>query len=287
MAAAYKPWRTVLATVLVLAALSVASVAAVVYFGWFNIAATREHPAPVYHFLHTAMRRSIDARADKIVVPRLDVAARIDNGFVLFREHCVQCHGAPGVAPQPFAFGLRPEPPSLYVPARDWPAAHLYWIAKYGVKMTAMPAWQYRLGEQQLWDITAFLKRLPMLSPAAYRELDARFPAAPAATPADANDPADAGGDVRAGRHAIDQYLCATCHRIPGVAGADATVGPTLAGVGARAYIGGSLPNTRENMMRWLRDPQQVKPGTAMPNLHIREGDVADIAAFLETLDKP
>jgi cytochrome c1 len=71
------------------------------------------------------------------------------------------------------------------------------------------------------------------------------------------------------------------------VAGADATVGPTLAGIGARAYIGGSLPNTRENMMRWLRDPQQVKPGTAMPNLHIREGDVADIAAFLETLDKP
>jgi cytochrome c1 len=40
-------------------------------------------------------------------------------------------------------------------------------------------------------------------------------------------------------------------------------------------------------MMRWLRDPQQVKPGTAMPNLHIRERDVADIAAFLETLDKP
>ncbi|MGZ5202226.1 MAG: c-type cytochrome [Telluria sp.] len=284
--AAHKPWRTVLATVLVLAVLAVAGGAAVTYFGWFNVAATREHPDPVFHFLHTAMRRSIDARANGIAVPRLDVAVRIDHGFVLFREHCVQCHGAPGVAPQPFAFGLRPEPPSLYLPARDWPPAHLYWIIKHGVKMTGMPAWQYRLGEQDLWDLTAFLKRLPMLSPAAYGQLDARFPAAAAPGAAVADPAPDARANVRAGRHAIDQYLCATCHRIPGVAGADAAVGPTLAGVGARAYIGGTLPNTPENMMRWLRDPQQVKPGTAMPNLHIRERDVADIAAFLETLRK-
>jgi mono/diheme cytochrome c family protein len=284
--AAHKPWRTVLATVLALGALAVAAAAAVTYFGWFNVAATREHPDPVYHFLHIAMRRSIDARADGITVPRLDVGSRIDHGFVLFREHCAQCHGAPGVAPQPFAFGLRPEPPALYVPARDWPPAHLYWIIKYGVKMTGMPAWQYRLGEQDLWDLTAFLKRLPLISPAAYSQLDARFPVAQAADAPAPQAPVATAGDVGAGRHAIDQYLCASCHRIPGVAGADATVGPTLAGVGARAYIGGMLPNTRDNMMRWLRDPQQVKPGTAMPNLHIRERDLADLAAFLETLDK-
>jgi mono/diheme cytochrome c family protein len=282
--AAHKPWHTVLATVLVMAVLAVATGAAVTWFGWYNVAATLEHPAPVYHFLHLAMRRSIDARADGIAVPRLDVAARVDHGFVLFREHCVQCHGAPGVAPEPFAFGLRPEPPSLYVPARDWPPAHLYWIVKYGVKMTAMPAWKYRLGEQDLWELTAFLKRLPLLSPAAYRQLGARLPDAPPANTAAHSPAIDARGDVRAGRHAIDQYLCATCHRIPGVPGADATVGPNLAGVGTRAYIGGTLPNTRDNMMRWLRDPQQVKPGTAMPNLHIREHDVADLAAFLETL---
>jgi mono/diheme cytochrome c family protein len=280
-----KAWHTVLATVLALAVLAVAGAAAVTYFGLFNVAATREHPAAVFHFLHAAMRRSIDARANGIAVPPLDVAARIDHGFVLFREHCVQCHGAPGVEPQPFALGLRPEPPALYVPARDWPPAHLYWITKYGVKMTAMPAWEYRLNEQDLWDLTAFLKRLPLISPFDYKQLSARLAAAPAADAAPA-DPVAAGGDARAGRYALDQYLCATCHKIPGVAGADAAVGPTLSGIGRRAYIGGTLPNTRANMVRWLRDPQQVKPGTAMPNLHIRERDLADMAAFLETLDK-
>ena len=281
--AVYRPWRTVLATVLILVVLGVAGAAVVIWFGWFNVAATREHPGPVYHFLHDAMRRSIAARADSISVPRLDEPARIDRGFVLFRDHCVQCHGAPGVAPQPFAFGLRPEPPSLYVPARDWPASHLYWIIKYGVKMTAMPAWEYRLGEHDLWNLTAFLKRLPNLSTADYAALDARFPSAPA--PATAPEPVvDARGDARVGRSDLDQYLCATCHRIPGVASVANTVGPDLGGIGSRAYIGGTLPNTRENMIRWLRDPQQVKPGTAMPNLHIRERDLGDIAAFLETL---
>jgi mono/diheme cytochrome c family protein len=284
--APHKTWHTVLATVLVLVVLAIAGAAAVVYFGWFNVAATHEHPGPVYHLLHTAMRRSIGARANEIPVPRLDVAARIDHGFVLYRAHCEQCHGAPGVEPQPFAFGLRPEPPALYVPARDWPPAHLFWIMKYGVKMTAMPAWQYRLSEQDLWDLTAFLKRLPLISPFGYGQMSARLAAEPAADASPRSRPAVAGGDARAGRLDIDQYLCATCHKIPGVAGAYATVGPPLAGIGVRAYIGGTLPNTRENMVRWLRDPQRVKPGTAMPNLHIRERDLADMAAFLETLDK-
>jgi cytochrome c1 len=71
------------------------------------------------------------------------------------------------------------------------------------------------------------------------------------------------------------------------VAGADKTVGPPLAGMATRAYIAGVLDNTPDNMLRWLRDPQQIKPRSAMPNLHIREKDVRDIAAYLYTLDQP
>lgn len=91
-------------------------------------------------------------------------------------------------------------------------------------------------------------------------------------------------GILVAGRRALDEYLCATCHRIPGVVGARNTVGPPLGGIAARAYIAGSLKNSHDNMLRWLRDPQKVKPDTGMPNLHLREQDVRDIAAFLSTL---
>jgi cytochrome c1 len=58
-------------------------------------------------------------------------------------------------------------------------------------------------------------------------------------------------------------------------------VGPPLDGVAARAFIGGHLANRPENMERWIRDPQHVAPGTAMPDLKAGEADARDITAFL------
>lgn len=91
-------------------------------------------------------------------------------------------------------------------------------------------------------------------------------------------------GDPQRGKYAMQQYLCITCHAIPGVTGADKQVGPPLAGMARRAYIGGVLVNTPTNMVRWLRNPQQIDPLSGMPNLHIREQDIDDIAAYLYTL---
>ena len=92
-------------------------------------------------------------------------------------------------------------------------------------------------------------------------------------------------GDAKAGRRAVEQYLCATCHTIPGIVGANRHVGPPLSGVGRRQYIGGILVNSPENMVRWLRNPQQIDPASAMPALGLTEKDAVDIAAFLATLD--
>ncbi len=281
----YRPLRTAAATVFAVVVLAAIAGGVVAYFGLYNVAATHEHANVLYHLLHTVMRRSVGARADDIPVPNLDNPHRLDNGLVLFRKHCVQCHGAPGVSPNAFAFGLRPAPPDLVSPAKEWQPSHLYWVIKYGVKMTAMPAWEYQVSEQDLWDLTAFLKRLPSLSPEDYRQWNTRLPPA-GETPVATVIPASSLGNVMAGRRAIDEYLCATCHQIPGVVGGDSTVGPPLGGIGTRKYIGGMLPNSPENMLRWLRDPQQIKPGSAMPNLHIREKDARDIAAYLYTLNQ-
>jgi cytochrome c1 len=76
-------------------------------------------------------------------------------------------------------------------------------------------------------------------------------------------------------------YGCGACHTIPGIRGADATVGPPLGGFGDRRTVGGVLPNTPENLVRWLRDPQAVSPGTLMPNLGLGEPQARDIAAYL------
>lgn len=280
---AHRRWRIVIFTIVACALLAAVAATVTVYSGLYDVAADWEHPVPVYDVMHTAMRRSIAARTHDIHVPKLDDPARIRAGFTLFRDHCVQCHGAPGVAPQPFAFGLRPMPPSLLIPAKEWPASHLYWVIRHGVRLTGMPAWGYRMDEQQMWDVTAFLKTLPGMSPAAYQRWEQQLAsdASPLSAP-----PALRPGDPKAGRRAVSQYLCATCHKIPGIAGTDNSVGPSLAGIATRAYIAGDLKNSPDNMMRWLRDPHQIKPDTGMPNLRIREQDIRDITAFLYTLDK-
>lgn len=93
------------------------------------------------------------------------------------------------------------------------------------------------------------------------------------------------GGDPHRGKLAIRQYGCATCHTIPGVEGATGLVGPPLDRIASRVYLAGQLENNPENMMRWIRDPQGIEPGTAMPNLRVSEQDGRDIAAYLYTLE--
>jgi cytochrome c len=94
------------------------------------------------------------------------------------------------------------------------------------------------------------------------------------------------GGDPAHGQQVIRSYGCGSCHVIPGVDGAVGKVGPSLQGIGARTYLAGKLPNEPANMIKWIRQPQEVSPGTAMPELGVTEQDGKDIAAYLYTLQK-
>ena len=92
------------------------------------------------------------------------------------------------------------------------------------------------------------------------------------------------GGSPSRGKEVIRRYGCGACHSIPGVAAARGQVGPPLDGIANRTYLAGKLPNTPENIIRWIRDPQSIAPGTAMPELGVTEQDGKDIAAYLYTL---
>ena len=92
------------------------------------------------------------------------------------------------------------------------------------------------------------------------------------------------GADIERGRTLIREYGCGACHTVPGVRSATGLVGPPLNGIADRTYLAGQLPNTPDNMRRWIREPQNVEAGTAMPNMHVSEKDARDMAAFLYTL---
>lgn len=96
----------------------------------------------------------------------------------------------------------------------------------------------------------------------------------------------EVGGNPRRGEAMFIQYGCGSCHALKDVRTATGMVGPPLDGVALRVIIGGHLANNPENMQRWIRNPQQVSPGTAMPDLRVGEADARDITAFLYTRAK-
>jgi cytochrome c len=91
-------------------------------------------------------------------------------------------------------------------------------------------------------------------------------------------------GDAEIGHDLIEHYGCGSCHMIPGVRGADGLVGPPLIAMGSRTFIAGELANTPDNMVRWVMDPQDVEPGTAMPDLGVTKDEARNIAAYLAGL---
>jgi cytochrome c len=92
------------------------------------------------------------------------------------------------------------------------------------------------------------------------------------------------GGDADVGRAALRRYGCNDCHVIPGVRGADAWVGPPLIRWADRVYIAGLLPNTPDNLIAWIQDPQRIRPGSAMPTIGVSTEDARHIASYLYTL---
>ena len=93
-----------------------------------------------------------------------------------------------------------------------------------------------------------------------------------------------AGGDPARGQRAIVAYGCGSCHVIPGVPAAEGRVGPPLSDVADRTYLAGHLRNAPDAMVRWIRSPQALRPGSAMPDLGVTEPDARDIASYLYTL---
>jgi mono/diheme cytochrome c family protein len=234
--------------------------------------------------LETAMRRSVRLRARDIAEPALADERMIARGAACFRDKCVQCHGAPGVAQGDIGKSMQPLPGPLVDARHHWRPRELYWVTRHGIKMSGMPAWEMRLTDAQLWDVVAFMQRLPDLNAPQYAEWVARASDAPACGRDSAPASASMTANVERGQRALHQHACSACHIIPGVTGSSVHVGPSLEGVGGRTLIAGTLPNTPENLALWIRETQKQKPGTAMPQLGVAEQDARDMAAYLGTL---
>ncbi len=244
--------------------------------GWYDASAVQPHFQFVHTLIERGMQQSVRFHARSIVAPKA-AAGALARGGALFRQHCEQCHGGPGTAMSVIGLSMQPVPGPLADAGRRWKPHEMYWITANGIKMSGMPAWRFHLSEQEIWDVVAFLGALPALTPAAYAAIEK--PAAGAG-----QEPQTAGTrvpDRERGKLALTQFACQSCHHIPGVTGPLTYVGPNLDGLAQRSFIAGKLPTTEANLVKWIRVPQEIKPGTAMPQLGVPERDAHDMAAYL------
>lgn len=142
-----------------------------IYAGAYNIAADAPHTGPVYWLLINVRERSIAVRANGITLPAdLGDQKRIAAGAGLYNEMCTSCHLGPGLERTEISQGLYPRAPELARGVAISPAEE-FWVIKHGIKMTAMPAWGPTHNDTLIWDMVAFLQKLPKLTPAQYQVL--------------------------------------------------------------------------------------------------------------------
>jgi cytochrome c oxidase subunit 2 len=96
--------------------------------------------------------------------------------------------------------------------------------------------------------------------------------------------PAIEDAQVRAGRSAFLAQSCINCHRVRGTR-AQGNYAPDLTHLMSRQTLAsGIVPNTPENLRRWVADPQPIKPGCLMPAFGLSDRERDDIVLYLLTL---
>lgn len=155
--------------------LGLVAVAVLLQAGVVDVSADTPHSPAVHRLVAWAREQSIMRRAADIVAPAdLADASRIRRGAGNYDAMCVNCHLSPGVKDSEIRKGLYPTPPKLAESANGTPSAQSdarrFWIVKHGIKASGMPAWSKGgMNDEAIWDLTAFLKALPNLTPETYR----------------------------------------------------------------------------------------------------------------------
>ena len=168
---------------LILGLLAGSGTAVFVYSGIYPIGADVPHTKFVYWILETMREKSIARASSDIVVPELDTPELLLAGGPDYNEMCATCHLKPGRTESDMSLGLYPSPPNLAVHLDssshdhddvEQAARRQFWIIKYGIKASGMPAWGPTHDDQRIWAMVSFLQTLPELTEVQYQILTAR-----------------------------------------------------------------------------------------------------------------
>jgi mono/diheme cytochrome c family protein len=158
----------------------IVGIGAVAFFfgGFYSVAGTAEDPAVVTWALTHVRTASINHYARDQPPVSINDPASVQAGAKAFATHgCSSCHGGPGVNWAKFSEGLHPDPPDLKEIVDHRTPAQLFWVVRNGINMTGMPSFALAgVKDDEIWSIVAFLKKLPGVSEADYKNWTAPPP---------------------------------------------------------------------------------------------------------------
>lgn len=142
---------------------------------------TRAVPNPPSQFERHTANHSVDewvnAHASKQENPFPPTMENIMAGSMVYDKNCGGCHGTLKEPVSPMKTKFYPPVPQLMNFTPDDPDANLFYVTKYGIKLSGMPGWDGVLSDEDIWKAVLFIK-----NSAKMKDVPAAAPASAPAT---------------------------------------------------------------------------------------------------------
>lgn len=174
--------KNILLTIFALLSLAFVGLAIFAHSGAYPVGADVPHFKATTDLLTYIRENSIESASAQIKVPDLSDPEMLIRGGSGYAAMCASCHLRPAQNESDLSRGLYPAPPNLANRAKerlsnrpaDYELARQFWIIKHGIKASGMPAWGITHDDQRIWDMVAFLQKLPQLTPEQYQIITGR-----------------------------------------------------------------------------------------------------------------
>jgi thiosulfate dehydrogenase len=129
---------------------------------------TQKGPMPMERFI---VGKAIDASIGKSAQDESPVPADETNllaGAHIYVQNCAGCHGKLDQPASPMSKKWYPHVPQLLPPSKgvtDDPVGTTHWVVKNGIRFSAMPSFHGTLTDEQLWQVSQFLRNADKLPP--------------------------------------------------------------------------------------------------------------------------